>query len=320
MQKYSEQQYNEIFQKLPPEIKDAIASSDTVNHITVIGKKHNLHIDKIGDLVDLTYDVMMGIVGTKDFVSELQNALGVTAIEASILARDIDENVFKPVKEVMLHLYAGRAPYRPSSSLVEYYEEDEDHPALSKDNLLKEIEDPAPAKVKKETVVTILPTTLSRNQDMETFEIITPPKNTEITPYHEEIRSNSIVTPPEPKLPEPKPVSNPSKIEPEAVTQMPPKPNATSILDQLASVKLSQAFVMPKGPEGIRELGNMELQNTSKSEAGSGLQSKAAELKNIDEAEAKLQLGRPKTETPAPKPISDTPKPSTRIDPYREPI
>lgn len=321
MQKYSEQQYNEIFQKLPPEIKDAIASSDTINHITLVGKKHNLHIDKIGELVDLTYDVMMGIVGTKDFVAELQNTLQITALEASVLSRDIDENVFKPIKEIMIHLYAGRAPYKPSSSLVQFYEEDEEHPALSKENLLKEIEDPTPAEVKKHIVIA---PQISKSTKPENTVIETKPTKTEITEYHEELKGETIkIKEKDVKVEAVKPSSIGAPAEEPALKTLETRPSSTTnILDQLASIKLSQSFVMPKGVEGIRELSNIETQNAELKKPlenlaeNSGLNSKAAELKTIEETELKKESPKPvaKPETIVPQ------KPATRIDPYREPL
>ncbi|MES2409176.1 MAG: hypothetical protein V4509_02635, partial [Patescibacteria group bacterium] len=200
MQKYTTEQYNKIFWNLPAEIRNVVSSVETTDHINIIGKKHNLQIDKIGDLVDLTFDVVMGIVATKDFVKEIQNDLHMSALEASVLARDIDENIFKPIKETMVGLYAGRAPHKPSSSLVQYYEEDEEHPSLDKQTLLKEIEDPTPAEVKTETMVTMV-----KNTKIDTPVVATNKEKvehtkpeTDIVEYHQEIsqKENKVVEKP----------------------------------------------------------------------------------------------------------------------------
>lgn len=316
MSKYTSEQYNKVFWKLPVEIRDMITSYSTTEHITIIGKKHNLHIDKIGELVDLTFDVMMGIVATKDFVAELQNTLQITALEASVLARDIDENIFKPIKETMTHLYAGRAPFKPSSSLVEYYDEEEDHPALDKNTLLKEIEDPEPVKIKKEIVQTTQKTPTPSTQPVVN-KIPNPAdtSHTEVTEYHEEISNTpqpNIHT--EPVKPVEMPhlsINNAPQIQkqPEpTITQAPIQSQnidekASSILNQIASIKLSQVFVMPKGPSGIAELGKMESEQIQK---------------------PKIPVSQPQASNPTvekPTLAEQTPtQPEKRIDPYREPI
>jgi hypothetical protein len=198
MIKYTPTQYNNILDKLPQEIRDVVLSLDTSNHIWKIGEKHNLQIDKVGSMHDLAMDVMMGIVATKDFVKELQDTLQIGALEASVLARDVDENIFKPIKETMIHLYAGRAPYKPSSSLVQYYEEDDEHPELSKENILREIEDPTDSVVKKETtVVASKPLKASELVSLQASKEIRkeiPNKLTslpahELVEYHEELKN-----------------------------------------------------------------------------------------------------------------------------------
>ncbi len=319
MSKYTSEQYNKVFWKLPQEIRDMVSSFETTKHIQIVGQKHNLHIDKIGELVDVTLDVMMGIVGTKDFVKELQDNLQISALEASVLARDIDENIFKPIKETMTHLYAGRAPYKPSSSLVQYYEEDDEHPALSKDSLLKEIEDPVPAEVKKETT-TILPGNLGLRSLGESKKEMQKTENphTEITEYHEELQNEAeeenrapkqivqnisqIPIPPLKKIDDFKP--NEAKSE--------DRLKGDSILNQIASLKLNQAFVMPKGPEGIKELSKIEAEQLGNTTGSKTINTPpTVPVPEIQKPVEKIREASPETLPP---------KPEIKVDPYREPI
>lgn len=345
MSKFTNEQYNKVFWKLPQEIRDLVSSFDTTKHIQIVGQKHNLHIDQIGSLVDTTLDVMMGMIATKDFINELQDALQIGALEASVIARDVDENIFRPIKETMTHLYAGRAPYKPSSSLVQYYEEDEEHPALNKEILLKEIEDPIPVEVKKIIVepaqkqipkVEATPTTTTENHQKS--EPLKTESHTNIIEYHQEISDS-----PKPKniIPTPTPISPSSKIpniaqdiskiglpptnptDPEIIN-IKEKTDSTKtkgddILTQLASIKLSQAFVMPKGPEGIAELNKLQM---SMSEG---------EIKGVQTpSKPESSLATPQGGTPNAFPqttnsqsTAETSKPATpeiKIDPYRERI
>ncbi|MES2224001.1 MAG: hypothetical protein V4469_03680 [Patescibacteria group bacterium] len=321
MQRYTSDQYSKIFWKLPTEIRDVISSVETTTHINIIGKKHNLQIDKIGDLVDITLDVIMGIVATKDFIKEIQNDLHLSALEASVLSRDIDENIFKPIKDQMVQLYAGRAPHKPSSSLVQYYEEDDEHPSLDKQTLLKEIEDPTPSEVKTETVVTMV-----KNTKIDTPVIATNKEKvehtkpeTEIVEYHQEIsqKENKVVEKPALAfdknsylIPEkPKDAIIPNPIAPQKFeTMQANRPDATNILNQIASLKLSQAFVMPKGPEGIAELGKLEAEQMGKS---------AAKIPEVTIPVTKTYTAPPIA--PAQN-ISPEATPAAKIDPYRERI
>jgi hypothetical protein len=227
MKNYDQNQYVEIFYKLPPEIKDVVAASATTEHLFKIGQKHSLHIDKVGIMTDLAFDVMMGIVASKNFVSELQKELGISALDASTLARDIDENVFKPIKNTMISLYGDKAPNKPSSTMVTLIEDEEEHEHLDKDLLLREIESPVIARPRVEEVRTEV--------KVESKTEVPAPKATmEVEEYHEEIAVGD-------KLPE-------VKVAPAPIEQKIAVPDiaSRSSLDRLADMKLSQAFVMPK--------------------------------------------------------------------------
>ncbi|MES2060072.1 MAG: hypothetical protein V4438_03515 [Patescibacteria group bacterium] len=232
--KYTAQQYNDVNRKLPQEVRDVVNSADTVDHLYLIGQKHNLHIDMIGKMVNLTLDVMMGMSAGKTFVKDLQEILEIPALDASVLARDIDENVFKPIKTTMIKIYADGAPYKPSSSLVQFYEEDDEHKELDKDTLLREIENPTAVKPKVEIVVTT-------STALETMEEVKEQKEMEV-----KFTPTAVVTaPPSREGPHP---DLPSRGEPAVAGRgVNPETPAISMLEKLASMKLNQTFVMPKG-------------------------------------------------------------------------
>lgn len=146
--KYTVDQYNSIFSKLPQGIRDVLALYSTNQKIFSIGERHKLHIDHQGVLNDLTMDVMMGIVPAGKFIEELAKETGIPRLEASAIVHDIDEEIFKPIKELMVKTYAGEAPFRPKSSLKAVHE-DEDPDGIHRDELLRSIEEPEVAQVKK---------------------------------------------------------------------------------------------------------------------------------------------------------------------------
>lgn len=179
--KYSPRQYKEILLKLPEDIQKIVVSFDNSEKLWAIGEKHKLHIDNIGKMHDIALDVMMGIVPTGKFIEELAKETGIPRLEASTIVHDIDEEIFKPIKELMIKTYAGEAPYRPKSSLQTMHE-DEDHDTLHRDELLRSIEEPEISQVKKwrsdgtiESIVTFSDTKeFSKTPDPEVFKKTEP--------------------------------------------------------------------------------------------------------------------------------------------------
>ena len=236
MNKFTNSQYVEIFYKLPPEIKDVVASSETTNHLWKIGQKHSLQIDQIGVMTDIAFDVMMGIIASKNFVAEIQKELSISPIDASILARDIDENVFRPIKSSMIALYGDKAPNKPSSSLVQITEEEDNHMNLDKDLLLKEIESPVIAKpriiLSQPTEIKIAVPEVKVEHKEVKVEVKEPSPVTAIEEYHEEIALGDKI--------------ESKAVEKEPTTTQPETKSTLGSLDRLAEMKLSKAMVMPK--------------------------------------------------------------------------
>ncbi len=305
--KYTTDQYNEIFEKLPQEVKDVVASFDTTKRLWAIGEKHRLQIDKVGVMHDLAMDVMMGIVASKNFVKELTNGLIIPALDASAIARDIDEEIFKPIKTTMVKLYGEGAPYKPSSSLVQFYEEDDEHKELDKSALLREIEDPVAVTPRIEKVVTTS-TMLETMEEVSALKIMESKAGTSMeVPPRETPKAPIEVVPKKEEMIAPEPV-------------LPKEEVRLSMLDKIASMKLSQTFVMPKGSEEINKIGNSEpdtinskkelINNPFLEEKKAPPPPKLTEDKPFVSAVAKPD-STPYT-PPAPK--------SYASDPYREPL
>ena len=293
--KYTVSQYNQVSKKLPLEIRDVVWSQSTNDKLFEIAQRHKLHIDKSGEMINLVLDVMMGMEPAKTFVHDLQRVTELPALDASTLARDIDEEIFKPIKNTMIKLYGDGAPYKPSSTLVQFYEEEEEHQALDKNTLLKEIENPAEAVVRREEVKTT---------ELETVEEVKELKDMArlLTPERSDGGQEKKFTPPNP----------PQKGGQEAGTSLPlgkgqgwvnPE-GISSTLDKIASLKLSKTFVMPKTAIS-EELSAVSFQDVPKS----GI----AEVKDqkLEAKSSKLEATKPYT-PPAPKKYS--------ADPYREPL
>lgn len=283
MQQYDSNQYVDIFYRLPAEIKDMVAATSTTEHLWKIGQKHDLHIDRIGIMTDIAFDVMMGIIASKNFVKELQDSLQISALDAAVLARDIDENVFKPIKEIMVRTYGETAPNKPSSSLVTITEDEEDHMNLDKDALLREIESPSEAVVKREEASELVSLSASEAIKKESEDLTNLPAH-QLTSLS--LDSQTVLSASQAQESEKLTSSLANKLI-----------SSPSSFDKIADMKLSQTTVMPK-------------------EAGKLVSLRASE-ENTEAA--KLPETNKPTSLPANK-LSEAPQPSRPVDPYREAI
>lgn len=278
--KYTSQQYNQIFDKLPQEIKDVVASLEVSNRIWKIGENHKLHIDKIGIMHDLARDVMMGIVASKNFVQGLQDELEISALDAASLARDIDDEIFRPIKATMIKIYGDGAPLKPSSSLVQFYEEEEEHHNIDKDVILREIENPVAPVVRKEEVKIMALETAEEVEEQKEMARLSSPAASTNGGQEKKVSVNTDV-------------NTEKKIEINTEIPKATIPNI-SMLDKIASLKLSQTTVMPKAD------------NTSAS--------------GVSEAQNPVRPTAPAAPNIASAPQTPPPPKSVSPDPYREPL
>lgn len=133
IKKYSTEELNDIFDRLPEEIKDAIVSVDNARMISALGKKYNLHIDKVGEIAEETGLVLLGLTHPTEFVSNLTKRLGIDRIIASQIASDINDQVFLKVRELLKDIQKETAKKE---------EEEELEPRPSRDALLAALEHP----------------------------------------------------------------------------------------------------------------------------------------------------------------------------------
>ncbi|MCH7882798.1 hypothetical protein IIA95_00025 [Patescibacteria group bacterium] len=93
---------NEIqqkFKELPQDLRDAIFSVDTADIIQAIAKRHNLPIDKMGELADEVGLLILGTTRPKDFVSHLARRLDADIEKARKIAEEVNTQIFAKIKE-----------------------------------------------------------------------------------------------------------------------------------------------------------------------------------------------------------------------------
>lgn len=94
------------FQELPQDLQDAIFSEDIAASIMAIGKKHHLPIDKVGKLSSDTNYIILGINHPRNYISNLQQHLEVNQDEARSIAKEVNEQIFAPIRESLKKMHA----------------------------------------------------------------------------------------------------------------------------------------------------------------------------------------------------------------------
>ena len=102
---YNTQQIRGIYSKLPNDIKEAIFSVDVSDKIIDIGKKHKLAVDKIGIIGNETSRVMLGVTHPNEFIGNLTERLEVDKEKARAIAGEINEQIFKKVRESLRRIH-----------------------------------------------------------------------------------------------------------------------------------------------------------------------------------------------------------------------
>ncbi len=140
---------------LPQDVKEAIISVDYTNRMQEITRRQKLLIDQAAKLEMETTLVLIGLEPLTDYISNLQRELVVNEIRAREVALDVSENVFKPIRESLKRMNSN--VLNEKGEVVdgsEILSEDEPEPpaprftdsnetSLNRDQILKEIEDPA---------------------------------------------------------------------------------------------------------------------------------------------------------------------------------
>ncbi len=105
MQNYTDQQIAQMYDNLPEDLKDSIFSVDTTSVANEIGRKYGLAIDKIGDLANETGMVMLGVTHPNEFIGNLADRLEVDKEKARAIAQEINEQIFKKVRESLRKIH-----------------------------------------------------------------------------------------------------------------------------------------------------------------------------------------------------------------------
>jgi hypothetical protein len=104
-QEYTKDEFWKLFEKLPEELKDAIFSGETADHIREISKRHNIEEKRIPEVAEKIGNVLLGLLPPDDFPNVLELELKIDKEAIEKIMREINRFIFYPVKPALEQLY-----------------------------------------------------------------------------------------------------------------------------------------------------------------------------------------------------------------------
>ena len=90
------EQLEEKYKGLPQDVKDVVFSADVEDEVGQIGKKYELHIDQMGELMEEVELVMLGITHYSNFIPNIGERLGISDKEKiRNIADEVNEKLFR---------------------------------------------------------------------------------------------------------------------------------------------------------------------------------------------------------------------------------
>jgi hypothetical protein len=106
------EQITEKFEKLPEDLKAALASADFEKSMQVIGGKYGLHVDTLGLLMTETNMLMLGFTHPNDFVQKVKDHLGLPEDKVTDIVGDINDLILRPIKDSLMKIHSEPAEYQ----------------------------------------------------------------------------------------------------------------------------------------------------------------------------------------------------------------
>ena len=108
MKNFTEEQIAQMYDNLPEDLKDAIFGLEMNEIVERIGRENQLNIEQIGDLANETGMVMLGVTHPNEFIANLAERLEVDKEKARAIAQEINEQVFKKVRDSLRKIHNMR--------------------------------------------------------------------------------------------------------------------------------------------------------------------------------------------------------------------
>ena len=130
MVEYTKEQFWSLYEKLPPELKEAVFSDEVGDHILDACTKNGV-ADKVSAVAKYTGRVLLGVLLPQDFQQTLEKEVGIEKDAARSIATEINRFVFFPVKESLNQIHTI-IPEKTSTPIISQEEKNPAQEALPK--------------------------------------------------------------------------------------------------------------------------------------------------------------------------------------------
>ncbi len=148
--KYTKEELQNKFKKLPEDIKEAISSLEISNIIIDIGEKYKLHVDQIGGLIDEVGLLMLGLKSSIEFIDNLAVETGIPQEKITGIVDEINKKVLSKIEPFARKIHEARLEKKEEkvvlkpAEIVNSFEEveKEKEKNIERNKILDEIENP----------------------------------------------------------------------------------------------------------------------------------------------------------------------------------
>jgi len=102
---YTKDQYWKLYAQLPQELKEAVFSNETAEHISTSCERHKVAEENIPRVASEVGNVLMGVTMPRDFQQALEKEVALNPVIAQDIAQEINRFVFFPVKGALEELH-----------------------------------------------------------------------------------------------------------------------------------------------------------------------------------------------------------------------
>lgn len=101
----TENELDERFWEIPEDLQDVIIDEKTKSIIERIGAEHHVAGSLFWQLNSLTCNILMAVDPIKGFAQRIANNVQVSTQVAQKIAGDINENIFRPVRQSLIQIH-----------------------------------------------------------------------------------------------------------------------------------------------------------------------------------------------------------------------
>ena len=102
---YTKEQLWKLYDNLPPELQEAIFSSENSEQLDAICQRYGVAENQIPETAKLIGRVLLGVLPPEDFPAALEKETGLKKETAKQITHEINRFIFAPVKDYLAQIY-----------------------------------------------------------------------------------------------------------------------------------------------------------------------------------------------------------------------